>query len=77
MSAEKVMERMIRRDMIIAIARIVDEFGTDYQRDVFRFCYLAPGNGPELERLSRSEALYADLVGWFKDNLLKEEASND
>lgn len=72
MSAEKVMERLVRRDMILAIARIVDEFGTDYQRDVFRFCYLAPGNGRELERLSRSDELYADLVGLFRDNLLKE-----
>lgn len=78
MSAEKVMERMIRRDMILAIARILDEFGTDYQRDVFRFCYLAPGNARELERLSRSEELYSDLVGWFRDNMLKEEeACND
>lgn len=78
MSAEKVMVRMIRRDMILAVARIVDEFGSEYQRDTFRFCYLAPGNARELERISRSEELYEDMVGWFRDNMLKEEeASND
>ena len=77
MSAEKSIERMIRRDMVLAILRIVEEFGSDYQRNVFHFCYLAPGNARELERLSRSEELYEDLVGWFKDNLLKEEAIND
>lgn len=67
--AELIQEPKDRLDLLRAMVTVIDNFGTNEQKDIFHFCYLREGyTFHDVKCLVTNEYKWRDVCLWFRVN---------
>lgn len=67
--AELIHDPRDRLDLLRAMVTVLDNFGTNEQKDIFHFCYLREGfTFHDVKRLVTNEDKWRDVCRWFRVN---------